>query len=155
MEVFQATKGNETAVFAVRDAAEADKAFIYNSWLKSFRDAPAVRTVPNKHYFDGHHKCISAVMSSPGFVCYIACNDKDPEQIYGYLVAERKADGLVIHWIYCKHPFRGFGIASTLEEKLLTDIDARTVRYSSKVKNITRILKDRPYIYNPYDLMGK
>lgn len=136
-------------LFAFRPMSKADEAFIYNSWLKSYRDSPTVRSVPNSLYFAAHHDVIEQLLSSPTANVIIACNPEDPEQIYGYGVG----DVGVIHWIYVKHPFRGNGLGRALEQRLVGTADA--VTYTHRVKTTDRLIRDKNYTYNPYVLLTR
>jgi GNAT superfamily N-acetyltransferase len=139
----------------VRPMAKADESFIYHSWLKSYRDSPTVRSIPNTIYFARHHDIIERLFNDPATVVNIACNPEDENQIYGYIVGGKwtgvDASGPVIHWIYVKHPFRGAGIGGTLEKLLVAD--AANVVFTHRVKQMDRLLKDKAYTYNPY-LLG-
>lgn len=137
--------------FTIRAATMDDVSFIFNSWLKSYRDAPAVRSVPNTIYYAEHHATIEKIFASAGLVLLIACAVEEPSQIFGYAVGERKVDCLAIHWIYCKFPFRKFGIGKSLESALLaTNVDGHPVQFSHQPKGGEGLLKDRKYIFNPY-----
>lgn len=129
---------------AIRVGQPADHPLIFNSWLKSFRDSPICKGVPNTQFYAGHHSLIER--SLPLSMVRVACDVSKPTEIYGYAVAQSFPEGLCLHWIYVKHAFRGFGIAKLLEKSF----EATIASYSHRVKNMERMLKDRNYIYNPY-----
>lgn len=134
----------------IRPMAKADESFIYHSWLKSYRDSPTVRSIPNTIYFARHHDVIERIFKDPSTVVNIACNPEDENQIYGYIVGGTV--GPVVHWVYVKHPFRGAGIGALLEKSVVGDNGATAV-YTHRVKQMDRLLKDKTYTYNPY-LLG-
>jgi hypothetical protein len=138
------------APYVIRPGQPADYPLIYNSWLKSYRDSPTVKSVPNTPYFAGHHEIIERLL--PLSVIRVACDPGKPGEIFGYAVAQDLAQGRVLHWIYVKHPFRGFGLAKALESALQNDC-VPIVAYSHRVKNMERLLGDRAWTYNPYALM--
>lgn len=143
------------ALFQLRTVQPSDIPFLFNSWLKSYRDSPMVKSIPNTTYYNAHHTIIERLLKSPGAIAYIACNPEDPDQIYAYIVGEYWQDvATVIHWIYCKHPFRSNGIGSALIAKLLDRIVApgHITYYSHRVKNTEKLLGERQYTFNPYFL---
>jgi hypothetical protein len=137
--------------FNIRSAELDDIPFVFNSWLKSYRDAPSVRAVPNTLYYTAHHSVIEKIFASPGLVLLVACDTTEPKQIFGYAVGERLPSGFVIHWIYCKFPFRKFAIGGALEQALLaTNIDNKEIYYTHCPKGSESLLRNRKYVFNPY-----
>ncbi len=101
----------------IRDIEQADVAFLFNSWLKSFRSGRLAAKVDNSIYFSEHHKIIERLVH--GAKTIVACNPAEPGQIFGYAVYE-KIDGIfVLHYIYTKHTYRNMGIA----REMLNHID--------------------------------
>ncbi len=142
--------------FNLRAGDLKDVSFIFNSWLKSYRDAPAVKSVPNTIYYAEHHAVIERIFASAGLVLLIACDQNHPEQIFGYAVGERRPEGLMLHWTYVKYPFRKFGIGRALIEAMLTtNVESLPVFYSHSPKGAESLMKSRPYIFNPYAIRGK
>ena len=139
-------------LFVLRQVETADLPFIYNSWLKSYRDAPAVAGIPNTLYYQGQHALIERLLKDS--VVVVACSSDDPSQIMGYGVGEvQPSPGrTVLHWLYVKHPFRGFGIMRSLEGALVNK--ASQVFYTHRVKSCDRLMRSRPYVFNPFFLVG-
>jgi len=127
-----------------------DHPFIYSSWLKSFRDSSVIRRVPNSVYFAQHHKLIEKTLTAPTTKIVVSVATDDPGQIYGYVVGSYDDTGPILHWVYCKHVFRGCGISRELEAAIVDGAAADTVRYTHRVNECDEILKRRGYIYNPY-----
>lgn len=48
----------------LREMQEKDKPFIFNSWLKSFKDAPINAKVPDKFYYSYNHAVIDRILAS-------------------------------------------------------------------------------------------
>jgi GNAT superfamily N-acetyltransferase len=140
--------------FNIRSAAVDDIPFVFNSWLKSYRDAPAVRAVPNTTYYAEHHAIIEKIFSSAGLVLLVACDATESKQIFGYAVGERTSKGFAIHWVYVKFPFRRFRIGAALEQALLaTNVDLSEVCYTHAPKGGEGLFRTRKYTYNPYLLI--
>ncbi len=138
----------------IRPANLEDVPFIFSSWLKSYRDAPAVRGVPNSIYYARQHDLITAVFARKNVRVYIACAPDEPSQIFGYLVGEALDSGPVLHFLYVKHPMRNFGVGKYLESHLLSVVPGQ-LTYTQAGKNHERLLKNREYIYNPYLIWSK
>lgn len=99
----------------VRDAQESDLAFIFSSWLKSYRGGFQSHMIENTIYYTEQHKLIERLLQR--CTVQIACNPATPEDIFGYVVHERIDGIFVLHCAYIKHPFRRLGIFLTLLEK--------------------------------------
>jgi hypothetical protein len=139
----------------IRVAELSDIPFIFNSWLKSYRDSPAVKNVPNTVYYAEHHKVIEEVLASKSLMILVACNKEDQDQICGYIVAELTPELSVIHWLYCKHTFRKLGIAKLLESSLMNmSLSGSTHIYTHMSKSSDKLAKLKTYIYNPYKQRG-
>lgn len=151
---------NVPVVYRMMDAS--DHAFVYNSFLKSYRDSPMVRGVPNTIYFAKQHDLIELILTSPTSQAVVACNPTDPTQIYGYLLGQAfpaihegsQAIAIGLHWVYVKQPFRNLGIAKTLYEKFMTlpgEVPTSAVYFTHRVKTTERLLQSLPHlIFNPY-----
>lgn len=140
----------------IRPAKESDISFIFNSWLQSFRDSPTVRGIPNTLYYKEQHRLIEDLLKRDTCRVILAVNEKDEEQIFGYIIFETYGENLplVMHWIYVKHPFRNFKIGSQLIEECHKTAP-NIVTYSHKSKLSDKLMKNRQhYIYNPYNLRG-
>lgn len=137
----------ENKLFDIRPLLSADVPFVYNSWLKSYRDSPMVKSIPNTIYYAEHHKVIENLLKQTNCLAAVACNPEDANQIYGYIVGEMIEKALCVHWVYCKHPFRGNGIAKALFQ-WIGESTANT--YTHRVKNVEKLIGERPFTFNPY-----
>lgn len=154
------TENNAGIAYRLLD--ESDHAFVYSSFLNSYRDSPMVRGVPNTIYFKKQHDLIERILVSPRCRAIVACSATDPTTIYGYILGEtneirRDTLELVVHWVYCKQPFRNCGIARELYNKfaaLTGNTSTSGVYFTHRVKTVDRLLQSLPHlIFNPY-LLG-
>ncbi len=147
---------NNAAAIAYRLMDGSDHAFIYNSALKSYRDSPMVRGIPNTIYFAKQHALIENFLADPRCLGIVACSVNDPTQIYGYLLGQSYPEGIAVHWVYVKQPFRNCGIARKLYETFTKQAgNAAAIYYTHRVKTVDGLLKSRPHVtFNPYLLMG-
>lgn len=120
-------------LWKLRAPTKDDESFIYSSWLQSFRSAPLVYGVPNTIYFKRFHDVLENLFKASSTRITIACSPDDPEQIFGYSVYS-DLPLPVLHWVYVKHPFRGFGIARDLCSRVSPKLHTTKARESSLVK---------------------
>lgn len=99
---------------AVRDAEPGDEGFVYNSWLRSYRDAPAVNGTPSAVYYRYHHPLLEALLARPEVSVLVACDPSSPDRIHGWLCSEPAGTVLVCHYAYVKQIWRRKGIGSLL-----------------------------------------
>ncbi len=146
-----------TLPIVVRLARKKDIAFITSSWLKSYRDSEAVRGVPNGTFYRLHHKVLETII--PRSIVAVAVAQDDPDQIIGWVCAERNDSYLTIHYVYVKYMFRRHGVAKKLIQ-LLKDSEGvealvcthRTYMVGKKEKDAPSILERHGIVYNPYIL---
>ncbi len=141
----------------LRPVKKEDVPFIFNSWLKSYRDASQVAGVPNTLYYAEQHRIIEEILSNSATRVIIACSPDDHDQMFGYVVykAPLADTNLCVHWIYVKHSFRMFGIARMIYD-LMTDCSARTFTYSHTTKISAKLVKKfSQFVYNPFILRSK
>jgi ribosomal protein S18 acetylase RimI-like enzyme len=142
----------------LRPATQEDHSFIYNSWLKSFKDgSPWARYIPSRVYFDNHKLVIQKILKESHVL--IACNPDCNEQIFGYGIAQPTMGRVaVIHYLYIKHSYRKLGIGSALmhELKRLCDheVTLPCVTTHATMAFESFAAKKWNAIYNPYILGG-
>ncbi len=137
-------------LWQLRPPKPEDVGFVFNSWLKSFRDGPAMQNMSNDVYYKGAHSCIEAIAKSSQSRVVVACDPADENVIFGYGVAELFETELCIHWAYCKHTFRGFGLGKAIEHELLKN-PHESVSFSCYSKLGRALLKNRSdYKYDPF-----
>jgi GNAT superfamily N-acetyltransferase len=135
------------APYNIREAETKDVPFIFNSWLKSYRNSNFARPLENTIYFSEHHKVIERVLQHHGVI--IACNPEDPSQIYGFLCAGYVDGILVLHYAYVKQPFRKLGIAKALLN-CLEQPDDSAILYTHQTRVAQTVAPRYNMIYHPY-----
>lgn len=137
----------------LRPPEAGDLPFIFNSFLKSYRDSSAVSGIPNSIYYKEMHAIVERMLTRSNVV--IVCDPGEPGIVFGYGVAEVVKDDLILHWLYVKHSFRNFGLAKEIERELLK-LPHTAVKYSCRTGSTGPLLKKRPtYIYDPFSLWSK
>lgn len=131
----------------IRRACEEDVNFIFNSWLKSYRNSLFARNMHNTIYFDQHHKVVERLLKTSEVL--IACDQKDPSSCYGYIVAEKVDNIFVLHFTYVKHPFRKFGVATALLNAFDHNLSQASI-YTHHTRVAELLAPKYNMVYNPY-----
>lgn len=139
----------------IRPATNEDISFIFNSWLKSYREkGTACRNVEQKIYYENQHRLIERLLEkiAPEGGVRVACNVNDPTQLFGFICAERVEGVFVIHYIYVKHSMRRFGIGSALLNSF--DHDPSVASAATHQTSASYRLEPKyRVIYHPYLLL--
>jgi GNAT superfamily N-acetyltransferase len=144
----------EIDIKLARDA-EKEKAFIYNSWLKSYGKSTEARRMTARVYFLNFEKIIDDIFSSNAYVA-LALNPDDTDQILGYVVFNWDEElGLsLFHYVYVKEAFRKLGIAKKLVEQVHAKLGEEPM-ICTFANHIFDDLKDKYLLtYNPF-MRGK
>lgn len=136
----------------VRAAAPTDVSFIFSSWLKSFRASSFTKNMSNTVFYSEHHKVIEDILKTSTVL--IACNEKEPQDIYAYIVAERIDGIMVLHYVYVKHTYRQFGLAKMLWQQF--DQNSGQAGICTHMTRIgERLALKYNLVYSPYLAMTK
>lgn len=102
--------------FKVRELKPDDFAFVFATWLQSYRvDGYDVKLVKPEVFFHQHRRAIERVLSRPTTEALVAHMTGEPDVIFGYLILER-VDEFVVHYAFTKEAFRRAGIQKALME---------------------------------------
>lgn len=143
-------------LIAFRQARKStDIPFLMSSWLQSFRENSEHRYVEPKLYFSAQQQLVGKLLARS--VNLIAVNADEPNQILGWICAERLAGNvLCVHFVYVKGAYRRHGLAKALVQKFLDADKPDVVMYTHLTKKAKQIKKSRPdhpvkeWVYNPY-----
>jgi hypothetical protein len=130
----------------VRPAVPADVAFIKSTWLKHFRlNNEGAKTVPGPVYYPEQAGLTERLMAKSSTL--VACHVEAPDEILGWACLEHIAGKPVLHFLYEKGLFRGFGVA----EYLLDALGARGGGfYTHSTPVIDAHAKRLGMLFNPY-----
>lgn len=136
----------------IREYSSSDEAFVFHSWLKTYFDAlidmKMTNGIRSDVYYKGQHNRVAGLLKRGNTL--IACNSEDDDQIYGWLNFEdTEDDGVILHFVYVKQPFRKMGIAKRLIE--IAKYSKGEVFYTHKTqftKNLTNVVGKATF--NPY-----
>ena len=131
----------------LRPIIEDDTAFIFNSWLKSYRFSHFGEKITNTIYFAEHHKVIERLIDNSKVL--VACNPEEPSQVYGYIIGE-EVDGIfVLHFIYVKQTFRNMGVGKTLLDAWGHNKEKAGV-YTHHTRMADKLAAKYNFVYHPY-----
>lgn len=106
-------------LISIRKIAEADKNFIYSTWLDGvYYGNDLYKTADKIQFKNKYKKFLYKVMENSKTEVQIACLKDDPDIILGYAVFE----GSTLHFVYVKAAWRKIGLAKDLIPKDLKNI---------------------------------
>lgn len=136
----------------VRRTIDSDIPFIFNSWLKAYRNAKAVAEVTQNVYFSEHHKLVEKLLKRGQTLVVGAAND--PATVYGYINYEHVQGLFVLHFAYIKHDFRHLGLFKELMKATGQDFSTLGC-YTHRISKNVLILEDKfNLVYHPYILIN-
>lgn len=131
------------AQFVMRPGHADDRAFVFSSWLKSYRDSMPL--VWNGTYYAGQHSLIERLLDDAQTQVVVASPIDDDLTILGWAVRSKPSTLRALHYVYVKEAFRRMGIGASLAGEF--QVATHMTRYGQLA------LKGRPVVYNPYLLM--
>jgi len=144
-------KEQEKLVVKIRPALEGDVAFVFNSWLKSFRNTGLSRSVQNEVYFSEQHKLIERLLKESTTV--VACNPTKPEDIFGWACFQWVDGIFVLHYVYVKHLYRNLGLANELLAESAHDFSTAGL-YTHWTHMALLCAAKKNLLYHPYILIN-
>lgn len=140
----------ETPETLIRNFNKDDTAFVFQSWLKDYRrNSQFAKRIRSSDFFQYHHKILERIFERETSQTLIACDPETPKVIWGYITIE-KVPGLdLIHYIYVKDSFRGYGIGGKLLKE--SGFSPNKIIYTHEtywLKNVVEKYKKARYI--PY-----
>src|SRR5690349_7490122 len=127
----------------VVDGNDSDHAFVYATWLQSFRSlSDFAKPIPKDIYFPHQHDRIERLLKRAKLEVAIPAGESDRlHTILGYAVT----DGALLHWLYVKGNWRRMGIGS----ELLRGKELR--EFTHWTYDFDHIATKQPQLkYNPY-----
>lgn len=131
----------------LRPATEADVPFIFNSWLRCYRNSPNMRGCENPVFFQQHHILIEGLCRRSSIL--VACSAANVSVIYGYVVVETIENNMVVHFAYVKEIYRKLGLGAHLMSHF--GWTKTTPIFATHRTFMTDQLAQKfPIVYNPY-----
>lgn len=144
------------APVTIRDGGERDQAFVFSSWLQSYRSSAFARPIATHTYFDRHHAVLERILARPTTRVVVATPEDAPAVILGWAVTEgllrgSARDGATaptptLHYVYVKEQFRKLGIARQLVARI-----GRRFAVTHRTAVVEGAMRRRPdVVYDPY-----
>lgn len=131
----------------VRPATASDAPFIFSSWLKCMRGSSFAREITSTVYYAEQHKIIERLLKT--CTVYVACDEANVDDIYGYICAEQIDGIFVLHMVYVKHMYRNLGIGTLLLNSFNHSADAASI-YTQHTPIAVRLSAKYRMVYSPY-----
>lgn len=97
-----------------RPAGPDDIMDVVKWWVGSFRKSPWAGTLPNNKFQEYMGESIRQLLSR-GSRCTLAVNPDRPDQVLGFIVAEKTGkDEPVVHYLFVKDIYRRRGVSKSL-----------------------------------------
>lgn len=97
----------------VREAHGGDLNFIFNAWLKSYRNSTQMKKLSNDVYYSNHKQVVHRLLQNNQVS--ILCTKEDPEHIIGFMCHSKDT----IHYIYIKYNYRKMGLTYMLLDSVV------------------------------------
>ena len=125
----------------LRPAEESDAPFVASAWMESQRGAPPWREVPAHRYYPSMTQRIARLFRQSAVL--VACDVESPSVLMGCLVHEGAA---LIHMVYVKSAFRGFGLARAM-------LAHEVPRFGIEATIVTALPRDRGNVVERFKLV--
>ena len=133
--------------WAIRQALGNDLAFIYSTWLNSYRaDSHYRKTCTKFIFFKEYPRVVDLILGRATTI--VACLPDQPNVIIGYLVHEPG----VCHYAFTKESFRKLGVMSTLWNHAFKE---REVVTSHKTRCVEGAMEFHRVTFNPFLLFER
>ena len=122
--------------------------FVFKSWIGSFQNHAG--PIPRDMYRTLYQGLLDRIVRRPGCVVLLAVNPANPDQLFGFAVAER--DTPTLHYIYVKggaSALRRKGVGSDLLEALGHTGPVAEFHYTHSTKLGREFLNKRGGRYKP------
>lgn len=134
---------NKKDLIDIRDVVEADRGFIFATWLRGLRYGNSwFELIDSVVYFKVYHDAIEHILNKPNITIKVACLKEDPEVILGYSVYKDNR----LDWVFVKKAWRSIGIA-----KSLVPPSVHTVTHITNV-GLSILKKHQNVRFNPFDV---
>lgn len=136
--------------WTIRPAKGADLAFIYATWVDSFRyDSHLGKSCRNSTFFPEYNKIVDSILQHPETKVLVAAKPDEMDIIFAYLVHQ----GPLFHYAFTKEAFRKQGIGKSL---FLYAGGEPTSIFTHRTFGFDPIFKKHAnLIFNPFSLYKK
>ena len=127
--------------------------FVLDSWCKTvaaeppwdFSTTPTTPPLPHPLLIYEHDVILKKIIRNSTIT--LACDPDDPDTVWGYVCF----DGDLLHFIYVKSAFRGFGIGGCLLRA--ADLPGSNVITSHRTESLFKAFPGVRFLWNPYRMI--
>ncbi len=142
-------------VYLFRPFVAGDLNFVANSWGSSYYKGALYQRHLSPEEFHKHHRPIrDKFFANPNGAIIICASRSDENIIIGWAAVEKpEAAGLILHYVYVKQAFKGWGIANELIERALPE---RPILYTHLTERADKIMysngdgRFKDFYYSPH-----
>lgn len=121
----------------IREGKPEDHSLIYATWLRSqYHGNSWFSRISRGVFFDNYKKIIEARLNTSTVL--VSCLESSPDVVLGYCVYQDN----VLHWVYVKRAWRGFGISKELIPPSIDTISSLT--------RVCRVALPETWEFNPF-----
>ena len=114
--------------YKIRHALPSDVAFVYSTWLNSYkRDSALGKSTRDTIFFNEYRFVVDYILNRPNVDVMVCCHPDEISVIFGYAVYEPG----ILHYVFVKEAFRRLGIAKALLTDARDAFEITTHRTSS------------------------
>lgn len=128
---------------------ECDAPLVFNSWCSGVRGKYPLSNVDSGSFKEFHRLVLLESLVERCGV-RIACSVEDRDFVFGWCVSELVGDTYVVHFVYVKEIFRGFGIAKSLLMDNEEYRESRKSFFTFKTPSSSMVKKVIDAKYDPY-----
>jgi hypothetical protein len=121
---------------------EADHPFVLSTWLRTASQDPRI---DEDTFFSEHQRAIKSLL--PRATAVVACAKDDPEQLFGYVVANPPD---TLHYLFTKNWCRRMGIGRRLMVEAFGDATPTETSNTSKAWSSAASAMGIKARFNPY-----
>lgn len=134
----------------LREHEPADLAFILDAWITNYQRSREVADLVPSVYCPAQRTQILRLLRAGKAV--VAFNRDRPDQLFGFIAYERddNAKVVVVHYVYAKKTFRGFGIGARLVDHAVRGTELRYYTHRAPRLEDEAVLRKRGVKFNLY-----
>ena len=131
----------------IRPVNGEDLAFIYATWLRSYRNDSLIGLSTKKSiFYENYQRILDHILMKDSTKVFIACKPDDPSVIFGYIIAEPSK--AILHYSFTKDAFRRYGVARALFNTAFPHKSKSAVSITHKTKSTIHMTSE--FVYNPF-----
>lgn len=117
--------------------------FVVALWSSSYKKSHRAGLIQAEDWASVMHQQIEKLLAKPNNTTLLAYEKTDPSFLYGFIAGDVTEDVPIVHYVYCKEPYRKSGVARGLFDALGVDPYKRFV-YTCETSVVLRLKQLKP-----------